>query len=309
MRIDNSINTNSYSNDVSSNKLDPSQQNQPETILLQKTENQEKSPSQNYFENLNNLGANFLAFKLKQATTSPKQNARTNSINITQKEEPKQNGSQVGAKSVSGGKVNSEELNTKSWADKGGKVFPNQNEYNKHVLEAVNDPKNPWPGFSPQVLKSIIAQESGFDPKANDGNGFIGLTQMNETTAKTEGKLSFTNGDPRTDPNKIIPATLKVLNLKSKALDVGFNLKNKSGKVVENLPGFNYYGKPNEQDRAKFAVAAYNAGQGAVLKALKQAYGDSIPKEVKYEDVEKFLPTKNDTKGYVNSIFERAEKN
>jgi hypothetical protein len=306
MRIDNSINTNSYSNDVSSNKLDPSQQNQPETILLQKTGSQEKAPSASYFENLNNLGVNFLAFKLKQATTSPKQNANTNSINATQKEEPKQNGSQVAAKSASGGKVNSEELNTDSWADKGGKVFPNQNEYNKRVLDAVNDPKNPWPGFSPKVLKSIIAQESGFDPKANDGKGFVGLTQMNETTAKSEGKLSFADGDPRTQPDKIIPATLRVLTAKAKALDVGATIKGKGGEVVK-LRGFNYYGQPKEQDKVKFALAAHNVGQGKVLQALKSAYGDNAPKEVKYEDVEKFLRPL--TQNYVKEIFQRAEKN
>lgn len=298
MRID-SANTNVYTDNVNSNKVGSSQEKQPQTVLLQKAESREKIPNSSYFDSLNNLSANFLALKLQQQTT-PKQAGTTTN----------QASNQTVSQATTVTKVATNEkidpsLLDSNWTDKKGMPFANQNDYNKLVLESVKDPKNPWPDFSPKILKSIIAKESGFNAKANDGNGFIGLTQMNESTAKGEGKLSFANGDPRTQADKIIPATLRVLTAKSKALDIGATIPGKDGKLIK-LPGFNYYGKPNEQDKIKFALAAYNVGQGKVLQALKSAYGDTIPKEVKYEDVEKFLRPL--TQNYVKEIFERVEK-
>lgn len=316
MRVDNSVNTNLYTNDANADKVTNQQnqnqnQKQNQTILLQEVERQEQVSPSNYFEGLSNLGANFLAFKLKQEIAIPKQNSSSdNSSKITstataQKEELKQTNKESISKSVPREKIDTSQLDS-NWKDVKGKEFANQNDYDKQILESIKDPKNPWPDFSPKILKSMVAQESGFKPKADNGKGFVGLTQMNKATAEGEGKLSFSNGDPRTEPDKIIPGTLRVLTAKDKALEVGATIKGKSGKV-EKYPGFNYYGKPNAEDKVKFALAAYNGGQGKVLRAIKEAYGDNIPKDgVKFDDVERFLPT--ESRKYVKGIIERAEQ-
>lgn len=307
MRIDNSINTNLYTNDANSNKVNNQEKEPEKSILLKEVESQEKESPSNYFENLSNLGGNFLAFKLRQQTLPKQNNSVNNNTNKTdsQKGEVKQADKEIASKSATSEKIDASQLDS-NWKDVKGKEFANQNDYNKQILESIKDPKNPWPDFSPKILKSMVAQESGFKAKADNGKGFVGLTQMNKATAQGEGKLSFANGDPRIESDKIIPGTLRVLTAKDKALEVGATIKNKNGKT-EKYPGFNYYGKPNAEDKVKFALAAYNGGQGKVLRAIKEAYGDNIPKDgVKFDDVERFLPT--ESRKYVKEIIERAEQ-
>jgi soluble lytic murein transglycosylase-like protein len=108
-------------------------------------------------------------------------------------------------------------------------------------------------GIDPALLKGLVAQESGFDPNARSGAGAVGLTQLMPGTAAALGVT-----DP-TDP-------------------------------VQSLQGGARYLR-QQLDRfggdERLALAAYNAGPGAVTK-----YGG--------------VPPYAETQGYVNKVLANA---
>lgn len=85
-------------------------------------------------------------------------------------------------------------------------------------------------GISPALLKAVAKQESGFDPNATSGAGAQGIMQFMPGTAKS-------NGVNPLDPASAIDGAAKML----------------SGYIKQ-------YGSP------ELALAAYNAGPGAVQK-------------------------------------------
>jgi soluble lytic murein transglycosylase-like protein len=87
-------------------------------------------------------------------------------------------------------------------------------------------------GIDPSLLKGLIRQESGFDPTARSGAGATGLTQLMPSTAAGLGVT-----DP-TDPQQSIDAGARYLR--------------------QQLDAFG--------GDEKLALAAYNAGAGAVRK-------------------------------------------
>jgi soluble lytic murein transglycosylase-like protein len=108
-------------------------------------------------------------------------------------------------------------------------------------------------GIDPALLKGLVQQESGFDPNARSGAGAVGLTQLMPGTAAALGVT-----DP-TDP-------------------------------VQSLQGGARYLR-QQLDRfggdERLALAAYNAGPGAVAK-----YGG--------------VPPYAETQGYVNKVLANA---
>jgi soluble lytic murein transglycosylase-like protein len=108
-------------------------------------------------------------------------------------------------------------------------------------------------GVDPALLKGLVAQESGFDPNARSGAGAVGLTQLMPGTAAALGVT-----DP-TDPAQSLQGGARYLR--------------------EQLDRFG--------GDERMALAAYNAGPGAVSK-----YGG--------------VPPYAETQGYVNKVLANA---
>ena len=108
-------------------------------------------------------------------------------------------------------------------------------------------------GIDPALLKGLVSQESGFDPNARSGAGAVGLTQLMPGTA----------------------AALGVTN----PLDPAQSLQGGAKYLRQQLDRFG--------GDEKLALAAYNAGPGAVAK-----FGG--------------VPPYAETQNYVNSVLSKA---
>ena len=108
-------------------------------------------------------------------------------------------------------------------------------------------------GIDPALLKGLVSQESGFDPNARSGAGALGLTQLMPGTA----------------------ASLGVSN----PLDPAQSLQGGARYLRQQLDRFG--------GDERLALAAYNAGPGAVAK-----YGG--------------VPPYAETESYVNSVMAKA---
>ena len=116
------------------------------------------------------------------------------------------------------------------------------------------------PGLSPKILKSLLAQESNFNPKVINQYGYAGIAQFGRTAAREVGLqvgIAGSSSDHRLDPGKAIPAAARLLNIKAKRL----------GEIA-----FSKYGQPNGANFWKFTLAAYNGGEGTVALAMGNAY-------------------------------------
>jgi soluble lytic murein transglycosylase-like protein len=108
-------------------------------------------------------------------------------------------------------------------------------------------------GIDPALLKGLVSQESGFDPNARSGAGAVGLTQLMPGTA----------------------AALGVTN----PLDPAQSLQGGAKYLRQQLDRFG--------GDEKLALAAYNAGPGAVAR-----FGG--------------VPPYRETQNYVNSVLSKA---
>lgn len=153
-----------------------------------------------------------------------------------------------------------------------------QNDFNA----ALEDARRRWPDLDPLVLKSMLAQESNFKARATNKYGYAGVAQIGVREAKSVGLRTRASRmrsskapayvdrrDERLDPAKEIPAAAAVLRQKANAL----------------RKGFDRYGTPSGDDYWKLVTAAYNGGEGTILRAMQNAYGDSTPAEVKWSDL------------------------
>lgn len=139
------------------------------------------------------------------------------------------------------------------------------------------------PGLSPQILKSLLAQESNFHPTVINSYGYAGIAQFGRTAAREVGLnvgVAGSASDERLNPNKAIPAAARLLNVKAKRL----------GEIA-----FSKYGQPSGVNFWKFVLAAYNGGEGTVSLAMGNAYRVGISKAraqgLVGEDVVRFART------------------
>ncbi|GEM_PF-5958130 len=215
----------------------------------------------------------------------------------------------VGAAATSG---NGHEIET-HWKGKKGILYPNQNDYNDDIYAAAKKYDLP-----PRLFKSLIAQESGFDVLAANDVGFAGLTQVGGdaitevslktgTTAKLGKKWVFDfKGDERFDPKKSIEAGAHALSIKRSRV-IHFVLSK-------------FTQQPSEEEKWKFYLAAYNAGEGVVLDAWKEngrvdcVWEDLLEGE-KESPVYKIIPKSygdrlqkyNEIADYATSIMQRKD--
>jgi soluble lytic murein transglycosylase-like protein len=114
-------------------------------------------------------------------------------------------------------------------------------------------------GLDPLVFEWKIWQESGFNPNVpNSPAGAIGIAQFEPGTAAGLGI------DPR-DPEQALDASAR--------LDAG-HLKQYADRARQLAA---HYGGPSARYGYGLALAAYNAGPGAVERAWSQAFGQTWP--------------------------------
>jgi len=113
-------------------------------------------------------------------------------------------------------------------------------------------------GVDYELLKALIVAESGFDPKAESPKGSIGLMQVMPATAQRWGL----RGDAKQ-------------SIEKKLADPQLNVRTGT-RYLRHLMGL-------FPDRLDLALAAYNAGEGAVQRA-----GNRIPP---YRETENYVKT------------------
>ena len=113
-------------------------------------------------------------------------------------------------------------------------------------------------GVDYELLKALIVAESGFDPKAVSPKGAIGLMQVMPATAERWG----VRGDAK-------------LSIEKKLADPQLNVRTGT-RYLRHLMGL-------FPDRLDLALAAYNAGEGAVQRA-----GNRIPP---YRETQNYVKT------------------
>ncbi|MET0623917.1 MAG: transglycosylase SLT domain-containing protein [Pyrinomonadaceae bacterium] len=77
------------------------------------------------------------------------------------------------------------------------------------------------PGLSPATLKSLLAQESNFNPKVINQFGYAGIAQFRPVAAREVGLrvgIAGSATDERLNPYKAIPAAARLLNIKAQRL-------------------------------------------------------------------------------------------
>lgn len=133
---------------------------------------------------------------------------------------------------------------------------PLTNRFDQLIARAVE-----WcPGLSPAVFKSLLAQESGFNPTVINQYGYAGIAQIGRDEAREAGLTVGIAGsamDERLNPRKAIPAAARLLNLKAQRLAEA---------------AFSRYGQPSGVEFWKFVIAAYNGGEGTIALAMGHAH-------------------------------------
>ena len=136
-----------------------------------------------------------------------------------------------------------------------------------HLYDDVIARSVEWcPGLSPHVLKSLLAQESNFRPNVINSYGYAGIAQFGRTAAREVGLnvgIAGSASDERLNPEKAIPASARLLNIKAERL----------GEIA-----FSKYGQPSGAEFWKFVLAAYNGGEGTVALAMGNAYRVGVAK-------------------------------
>lgn len=136
------------------------------------------------------------------------------------------------------------------------KGFGDSGRFDDVIFQSVQ-----WcPGLSPAILKSLLAQESNFNPTVINQYGYAGIAQFGRDSAREVGLqvgIAGSEMDERLNPYKAIPAAARLLNLKAQRL----------GDIA-----FSRYGQPDGAEFWKFVLAAYNGGEGTVALAMGHAY-------------------------------------
>lgn len=139
--------------------------------------------------------------------------------------------------------------------------------YNKKQIQAIAVSTANKYGVDPTLVLGVIQQESGFNPNAKSGAGAQGLMQLMPATAKSLGV---------TDPYDVM-----------QNIDAGVRY------LKQQLNTF-------KGDEAK-ALAAYNAGAGAVLDYLNGT--NKTGKNPNKRKISSGIPPFKETQNYVNSIL------
>ncbi|HEX2271407.1 MAG TPA: transglycosylase SLT domain-containing protein [Pyrinomonadaceae bacterium] len=140
------------------------------------------------------------------------------------------------------------------------RTFGDSGRFDEVIFQSVQ-----WcPGLSPAILKSLLAQESNFNPTVINQYGYAGIAQFGRVAAREVGLhvgIAGSETDERLNPYKAIPAAARLLNLKAQRLSE---------------LAFSRYGQPAGAEFWKFVLAAYNGGEGTVALAMGHAYRNGL---------------------------------
>lgn len=132
-------------------------------------------------------------------------------------------------------------------------ISPGFRQVKHHLREAASEH-----GIEIELLQALIATESGFDPAAVSPKGAVGLMQVMPATAQRYGVL----GDAK------MPVTRKLADPRTNIRTGARYLRD----LIRMFPG-----------QLELALAAYNAGEGAVQRA-----GNRIPN---YKETQNYVKT------------------
>jgi len=153
-----------------------------------------------------------------------------------------------------------------AWTDGYGRDVSRQNRFNRDIERAMQE----WQELDPLILKSLLAQESGFRTDKRNRYGYTGVAQIGYREALEAGLVVENGCDQRYTPHYAIPAAARIMRRKALHL---------------HQEGFSKYGMPDKEEYWKFIAAAYNAGEGTIVKAMKKAYGNRKPDKVRFDDL------------------------
>ena len=153
---------------------------------------------------------------------------------------------------------------------------PRENQYNAAILKAS---QQHWPHqrvpLHPLLFKSLVANESAFNPAAVSYTGATGLTQLTPDTMRRFGL----NWSMSRDPQHAVPAGVKVLAEKARVILEPQNYSKITGIKPERCPyaqlvaeAYQKLGEPTPEQSWPLVLAAYNAGGGTILRAMAKAY-------------------------------------
>ncbi|WP_052324276.1 D-alanyl-D-alanine carboxypeptidase family protein [Flavihumibacter sp. ZG627] len=182
-----------------------------------------------------------------------------------------------------------------------------QNDFNQALMAAQSE----WDQLDPLILKSLLAQESGFSTTAVNNLGFAGIAQLGMKEAQSVGLSTGSSkeqtsehrrrkalylkeyfdfdGDERFDATKSIQGAARLLKKKWQSLNRGV---------------FQTWGYPLGDDLHRFVLGANNGGEGTVKNRVSRIYGPVCMDHIRFDE----MGTGEWIK-YANIIVERARQN
>ncbi len=174
----------------------------------------------------------------------------------------------------------------------------NINKINKEIITKVIKEEGQKQGIDPALALAVAKTESSMNPMAisRDGYASKGLFQLLDSTGK-ELMANFAHYENYT-PYDVEQNTSLGINYLRKlhgTFSQSSALDNKRTTIKA----------VNSDSLEKFAVAAFNAGEGRVASAQEKAFKNGLDPRV-YENVESYLP--NITQNYVKKVMSTREE-
>jgi len=149
-----------------------------------------------------------------------------------------------------------------------------ENAFNAAILKGI---KEKWGELKPSIpalmIKSDIAQESSFDPRAVSKTGYVGLMQVGKNEALSQG-LSLEPVDERYIPEKNILCGVGTMKTKFKVVHNPLETYGAEDFGINVAKYYNEKGEPSDLQLWFLTLGAYNGGGGTVLRAMDYAITD-----------------------------------
>ncbi len=138
--------------------------------------------------------------------------------------------------------------------------WPNENKFDGEIRAAAANYRVPF-----ELLKAQVAQESGFEPLAISECWAVGLLQLMPATAREMGLIALDHHEGWTKD-----AYLGFMrDARDERLSIPLNLE--AGARYLRIQYDHFLEIPDEEERWKFALAAYNGGRGHINDAIRIA--------------------------------------